>query len=301
MTQICILNTNDFDIHIFDYNSLINSNEKIFNTYIDKYIDFKNVSDNDSLMKLIIDELNLNTQKFGGYTETIYETPNSLYQMIYVDIDDKNAHMLCKENEKIDNIKNMFACYLTSEKKNIHGKCILIKLNYDSNNKPMLCDITYDDIIFLLHRKIVHMCVHVNCNGNTIKNIRFLYNPCESDKLNKYEVHDTTFADITILIYALHEKQNKKYNLNEITNIICEKKIYDDVFISLLNYNSTFIDLDDDLFSKIIFIFNNKTLLPEINKTDKNDDEDDGKQQPTSQYRKILELYSKLDKFINKK
>ena len=125
MTQICILNTNDFDIHIFDYNSLINSNEKIFNTYIDKYIDFKNVSDNDSLMKLIIDELNLNTQKFGGYTETIYETPNSLYQMIYVDIDDKNAHMLCKENEKIDNIKNMFACYLTSEKKNIHGKCIL--------------------------------------------------------------------------------------------------------------------------------------------------------------------------------
>ena len=165
----------------------------------------------------------------------------------------------------------------------------------------MLCDITYDDIIFLLHRKIVHMCVHVNCNGNTIKNIRFLYNPCESDKLNKYEVHDTTFADITILIYALHEKQNKKYNLNEITNIICEKKIYDDVFISLLNYNSTFIDLDDDLFSKIIFIFNNKTLLPEINKTDKNDDEDDGKQQPTSQYRKILELYSKLDKFINKK
>lgn len=295
MTQICILNTNDFDIHIFDYLSLINSNEKIFNTYIDRYIDFKKINNNDSLMELIINELELDTKKFGGYTETIYETYNNSYQMIYADIDDKNAHVLCKDNEKIENIKNMFACYLTSERKNIHGKCILIKLNYDLNNVHTLCDITYDDIIFLLHKKIVHTCVHVNCNGNIIKNVRFLYNPCESDKTNKYEIHDTAFSDINILIYALHDKQNEKYNLNKIANIIYEKKIYDDVFISLLNNNSTFLDLDDDYFSKIIYLFNNRKLLSEINKT-KNDDD----KQPITQYRKILQMYSKLHEIMNK-
>lgn len=307
MIQICILNVNNFDVHTFDYTSLINSNEKIFNTYIDKYISFTKIKDNEDLMDNIIIGLKLDINStWNGYTETIYETPNEMYQMIYVDVNDKNAHILCNENEELNDIKNMFACYLTSEKKNIHGKCFLIKFNCISNEKFILCDITYDDIIYILHRKIVHTCVSVKSNGN-VKNIRFLYNPCESDKLNKYEICYTTFFDINILIYIISGKQNDEYESNEIANIFCEKKIYGDIFVSLLNIGNTFIDIDDILFNKIIFLFQTKqksnidflsgNILNSTNNLSSKNQSDEKNIQNydrLTQYRKILKIYSDL-------
>lgn len=303
MTQICILNVNNFDAQIFDYTSLINSNEKIFNTYIDKYISFLKVKNDEEMMDVIITGLKLDTnESWNGYTETIYETPDVMYQMIYVDVDDKNAHVLCDEKNELKDIINMFACYLTSEKKNIHGKCFLIKFNCVSNEIFTLCDITYDDITYVLHKKIVHTCVHVNCNGD-IKNIRFLYNPCESDKLNKYEILYTTFFDINILIYIISGKQSDEYNLNKTANIIYEKKIYGDIFVSLFNIGNTFIDMDDTFFKKIIFLFqtkqksnvsvlSNDTLQPPINTSPENTNTQNNDR--LTQYRKILKIYSKL-------
>ena len=79
-------------------------------------------------MEYIITELKLDKNpSWNGYTETIYETYNTMYQMIYIDVDDAHAYLLYDEKKDPEEIKNMVACYLSSEKKNIHGKCIIIK------------------------------------------------------------------------------------------------------------------------------------------------------------------------------
>jgi len=294
MTQICIIDINNFNAQMFDYNNLINSNEKIFDYHFEKYLTYKKTQNNEELMDIIITELKLNINlTWNGYTETIYETPCEMYQMIYVDIDDKNAHILCNDNENIDDIKNMLACYLTSEKKNIHGKCILLKYNFDSNDSCTLCDIIYDDILYVLHRKIVHTCVYVTHKGD-VKNMRFMYNPCESDKTNKYKINYVTFVDINILIYILvDDESNDKFSdenyLNKKMNILYENKIYGDVFVSLFNNGNTFVDLDDDLFSKILFLFENKQMFSDVKRIHNKNDK-------LSLYRTIIKYYSMLHK-----
>lgn len=245
--NICTINVNDIDIlHYFGYDKIINSNENILNNLFDNFLEFQKTEQN-NLMETIATILGENV-RYGIYTDTIYETFDLLYQMVYIDVNDNDAKILCKKDEQVLDIKNMCCCYLSSEKKNIHGKCVLLK--FDCKNKQFnLTNILQTDVYDVLYKKIVHTCVFLEENGD-MKNIRFIMSPCEGK--DNHEIHYQNMGDIYLLIYYT----NKSKNINKKISKLCEIQICGDVYVCLYNCGNTFINLDTFIFEKLLTLKN---------------------------------------------
>jgi hypothetical protein len=260
--NIIIINPNNFCISDF-IPSKINYNEIL--TFLIEHTTIINVSSPNDMMGTIINTLNL-SQDIHGNTTTIFESSNYIVQMCHLLDDQLNTF-----NKPINEIANIYHKGITQpEKKDIiKGHVVCMKTNI-INDKFEVDSLNIEDLATILYRNCVKRGIVLN--QNSIDEFEYVAEPIEFMTLD--EKLNTKFFEFNISEYIVKvfiEIKPSFDTLNESLSALFGKhNVYGRGFVTLQTIDGKFIDLNIDIFEKILYILSDRQNINnnEINNTD---------------------------------
>jgi hypothetical protein len=153
--------------------------------------------------------------------------------------------------------ENILASYLSKNNESVYGNIVILKIDYINN---VNISISENEIFRLFKKRIVHNSVIIKPDNSIIKH-KYIINPLINSTLtNKICPYDKiTFLNGELQLYFEAIPSND--NLNSYATIIEKKlKIHGDVIITFNRYYEGeiyYIDINEDLFKKIMLIMSN--------------------------------------------
>jgi len=237
--DVIFIEPNEYNIYENKVNDLTIN---LLREQIEDYIKFHKCFNNDiNIIEMLCDkniEYLSNNEKISLCTKIIYETKNSIYELIYI--------------ENCTN-KNNFATTLIKSENNVNG-CVLI-LKTLLNKKRTSCYI--EEFYEIIFKNFIHTGVKINTD-DTIDEFKFYYHPMDwmnLDDQKKMFTIEKKFAN-KILIFYLKENFEKKNN-NNATILWKNNIIYDTCYLSLYeieNNELIYKNIDNELYKKILEI-----------------------------------------------
>lgn len=276
--RIGIIEPNTFSIN--DY-SIQNFNFESLKEQVETYVQFKEIEENDELIKLIIETINL-PSNVHGYTTRIYHNEEYVYEM---------CHLIHDKIFNRDDSNNNLATLLIKTDK-ISGFAVIVKTKIISNGKYIPDKLELNELVNIVRTKIVHKGVVV---GKNVSEYEFIFSPIEM--LSESEVKNLRTVEIFYLNCIICLFIEVEPSINEInkkiTMITTDKIIKGRVFMVLKNKDKTeYYNLDKKLFNKIIAImsdnsYNSNVMNEEI--------EDDFYYVINERYKKFIERNGEIE------
>lgn len=257
MKKIAIIDINDLK-----YNELemVHSNftrEKINDLLLD-YITLKDVSNEDEMMQVVIDEVVGENNDYPIHTATTKNIYHDLYLTCHI-----SPSKEMYEEFKSKSIKfNGIASYFSDIGLKIYGKAVLFKLD-TKNDAYKLLSITMDEIVDIFISKFVHKGVILNLDGS-IDEFNFIFNPVDwisPNEINKYKFYETEILGKVLMLFfdttstVINDTGNIIYPSIKGKVIIGMRDQYSDMNDISVKYE----DLDIDTFKKIIKLCSDST------------------------------------------
>jgi hypothetical protein len=193
-------------IGVIDVNDLKYSDDQMTHTTFSKqkildiledYIVFKEVSNDDNMLELVVDELQ--GAEYLIHTATVKNIYNDLYLMCHIAQTKEIYEDLKTKGTKYNGI----ASYLTDTGLRVYGRAVIFKLENDNGDKCKLKSITLDEITDMFISKFVHKGVIANVDG-TIDEFKFIFNPVDwipATEISKYKYHETDILGKVFMIF----------------------------------------------------------------------------------------------------
>lgn len=193
--KIAIIDVNDLKYNECD---MIHSNfsyQKISDILID-YITLKDVSDEDEMMQVIINEVANKNPDYPIHTATSRNMYTDLYLMCHI-----SPSKEIYQEFKLQDVKyNGIASYLTDIGLRIYGKAVIFKINNDNNK---LQTITLNEITEIFISKFIHKGIVVNTDDD-ITECKFIFNPVDwisPNEISKYKYYETEILGKVFMIF----------------------------------------------------------------------------------------------------
>lgn len=249
--KIAIIDTNDLKYNESDMLHIKFTYETIHDILSD-YISFTEVSNDNEMMQILINEIVANEIEYPIHTATAKNINNDLYLICHI-----NPSKEIYEELKSKSIKyNGIASYLTDIGIKIYGKAVMFRLDTEDNNY-VLKNITIDEITEIFISKFVHRGIILNVNG-TIDQFKFIFNPVDwisQSEISKYKFYEVEILGKVLMLFI----DTQSIDINEIASQIYLQTIKGRVIIGMRSQYSDmndmeviYEDLDIDTFNKII-------------------------------------------------
>ena len=170
--------------------------------------------------ELVITENNSYLENVSGDTVKIYEDGKYIYEMCYI-------HYTIDHKRFV----NGLAYTLNDYKYMIFDRCIILKSEI-MEDKTKLVDMTFEDLVMILTKKLVHTGVYIDTN-NKIEEYEYLYHPLEkltATEVENIKFHEKDMYDKLFMFFIEVEPKTKK--INESASLLYEdNKIQSRVYI----------------------------------------------------------------------
>jgi len=264
---------------------------------INKYISIKNTSLlENQLVYLIVDTLKM--------------TPNDMGDTVIISESSDYVTQLCCKGEATNEIKNTgerdkkdmnnIASYLIKGDKQIYGPVIVLRSEITDNNTCKESDMTIDLLHNILNSKFIHKGIRLGYNKDitefTFKN--YPLEDMEEELINNYKWLEVPLFKFNLLMYIQIEPINNVIN-GYATRIVGDKVIYGDVIIVSKSTEYEYIDLDIDIFKKLLKICGGSLDSRNIKDIDKEGECIDGLPIVTNRYRIVNMIFNKYKKICN--
>lgn len=241
---------------------------------ISDYVLFKPVN-SDTMMYEIVDTIKLEKDTIGN-TSISYENDKYVFQICHLNMEDNG-----KKNDP--ETINKLASYLSLGGAEIYGDAVMICSEITDNHTCTTHDITLDDIANILNRKFVHKCVLVKANTKACKydsydsddmiEISFNESPLESfDQDYKNNLRHVEVPFLKFNLIMIFEEKPKNNIINKLaTRIVGDHKIFGDVIFVSKSSENEFLDLDIELFKKLLLVSEGPLSTRDLTELEKND------------------------------
>ncbi|AYV78755.1 MAG: hypothetical protein Edafosvirus30_6 [Edafosvirus sp.] len=249
---------------------------------IEDFIDIVSVENTNEMMEIVVDKIQL-TSDIMGYTTKCCENENYVYQI---------CHTVPEKSQEATAIINGIASHLGEGQLKIYGTCVLIKTKILSNNTCESTSVNINDIAYVLQRKFLHTGVIVRTD-ESVDEFTFSKDPIEqfTSEMSNYRYLEMEYLNMIFMIFI--ELVPKHNTINKKTSILSySHKIHGDTLIVLKTTENEYVDLDKQLFNKVMTCISDlsipRTLIEteDLNGTVKN-----GKQLVMNFYTTIANRY----------
>ena len=236
------------------------------NDLVKDHVAFVSVASTDEMMNTIVDTIGLSTSTIATTTHCCDDADN-IFQVCHLNPKRNNL------NEDQETI-NYLASFLGIGKEIIYGNAVFLKSAITESGLCVPSDVTLDNIVDILRKKITPRCVVIKADG-TIEEIKFLNNPF-TDSLNR-NVEDFDSIEVPILEYNLllyFEKEAVTKVLNKkASKLMGTTKVYGDVVIIMMDTENDFGYLTKDLLDNLLTLSSGDISTRDITDEERHKDE----------------------------
>lgn len=242
--NIAIIKPNNFGKDSTKFNLQL-TDEFILNEIKD-YIVLKEVT-MDNMMEVIVQTINLDSQLIGD-TILCYETCQYVYQLCYLNMENNGK----KNNEEQ---MNGIGSLLTIGRLSVYGNCVFL---CSKITNKYICEpytVNLNDIAKILYKKIIHSGVIVLSNGD-VQTFKFIKDPLEkfqSDFVKNFQWIEYSFLKFNLVVFIQIKPTNDEIN-KKTTKLIGKYRIHGDAIIVSKLTGNEFLDLDIELFNKLLIV-----------------------------------------------
>ncbi|CAH6421501.1 Hypothetical protein KVN_LOCUS314 [uncultured virus] len=260
--NIGIIQPNQIDLQIFKRNDL--SIQNIIDV-INNFVTLKETSW-EYMMDDVTEIIHLDTELLGD-TILVFENENYIYQF---------CHLNPELNGKIglENDANYLSSFINIDKTKLFGPTVLICSQITQNFTCVPCTIDINTIAKIIYSKIIHKGIFIKTNG-TIEEFKYLNDPMEiigSSDISNYQWMQFSILKFNIVLFVQVEPINDEIN-KKITKFNGQHFIHGDAIIVLKSSENDFIDIDHELFLKILDICEGPLTNRNLTEEELNDDQ----------------------------
>lgn len=229
---------------------------------------FVDVESTDEMMHLIVNTIGLVGQNIAS-TLQCSDSINNIYQL---------CHLNRKRNNMVENDDdiNYLSSFLNTPKELIYGDSVFIKSTISQNGICVPTNINLDEIVTILHNKLIPTCVLIKTDGS-IDELKFFNNPITDvlkRNMEEFDSIEVPILDHNLIVFFEKDANSKLVN-KKASKLIGTSKIYGSAVIVLMDTENSFGSIDKTLIKKLLTIASGDISTRDLTEDEKKTNEAD--------------------------